>query len=422
MLAWLVDVLVIQQLALVGMLVVGIWSILGHRLAGVLAFPLFFLFFAVPMGEGLIDPMMDFTAVSTVWLIQLSGIPVFREGLFFTLPTGKWSIVEACSGVRYIIASVTVGALFAYLTYVSWWRRALFLLISAIVPVFANTMRAYIIVMLGHFSDMKIATGADHLVYGWVFFGVVIFILFWLGSFFREEAETAEQFKSDSAPDNKPPASRNTVVLAFGLALLAAAAIPLTARYAGVGTGVSVPSELVMPGAAGDWVTAGQAEWEWQPIATVSGVRRAFYSNDESVVGIEIQFAGRDDTGEVVGSNRLLAAYESPWKIFERDSVAIRSAGAEVVIDEATVRGNGEELLVWSWYMLGDVQTANDYVGKVQQAAASLGLSQPGASRVVLVTPLSTSRENTRPRLQAFLDAHGSELLGNLQQAFTAGP
>ena len=170
LLAVLADVLVIQQLALVAMIVVGIWAILGHQLARALAFPLLFLFFAVPMGEALVPPLMEFTATSTVWMIQQTGVPVYREGLYFALPTGNWSVVEACSGVRYVIASVTLGVLYAYLTYTSLWRRALFILISAIVPVFANTVRAYIIVMLGHLSDMKVATGVDHLIYGWVFF------------------------------------------------------------------------------------------------------------------------------------------------------------------------------------------------------------------------------------------------------------
>jgi exosortase len=49
--------------------------------------------------------------------LALSGIPVHAEGLRFVIPTGSWSVVEACSGVRYLIASVTVGTLFAYLTY-----------------------------------------------------------------------------------------------------------------------------------------------------------------------------------------------------------------------------------------------------------------------------------------------------------------
>ena len=97
LLAWLVDVLVVQQLALVAMLVVGIWAILGHQLARELAFPLFFLFLAVPMGEALVAPMMEFTATSTVWIIHQTGIPVYREGLYFTLPSGNWPVVEACA-------------------------------------------------------------------------------------------------------------------------------------------------------------------------------------------------------------------------------------------------------------------------------------------------------------------------------------
>ena len=89
-------------------------------------FPLAFMLFAVPVGEFLVPPMMEFTADFTVAAIRLTGIPVFREGLFFTLPTGAWSVVEACSGVRYIIASLTLGCLYAYLSYVSYLKRSNF--------------------------------------------------------------------------------------------------------------------------------------------------------------------------------------------------------------------------------------------------------------------------------------------------------
>lgn len=187
LLSSLVDVLVVQQLTLVTLLVLGIWAIVGNIIAAALSFALGFLFLAVPMGEDLVPPMMEFTATSTVWLIQMTGIPVYREGLYFTLPTGHWSVVEACSGIRYLIASFTLGLLYAYLTYRSLPRRLLFVLASIIVPVIANTLRAYMIVMLGHMSEMKIATGVDHLIYGWVFFGIVMMLLFWIGSLWREE-------------------------------------------------------------------------------------------------------------------------------------------------------------------------------------------------------------------------------------------
>ena len=82
-----------------------------------MAFPLGFLFFAVPIGDFMLPQLMEWTADFTVLALRLSGVPVYREGLQFIIPSGAWSVVEACSGIRYMIASVTVGCLFAYLSY-----------------------------------------------------------------------------------------------------------------------------------------------------------------------------------------------------------------------------------------------------------------------------------------------------------------
>ena len=58
------------------------------------------------------------------------------------------------------------------------------MLFSIAMPIVANGIRAYGIVAIAYYSDMKYATGADHLVYGWLFFGVVIMLMFWVGGFF----------------------------------------------------------------------------------------------------------------------------------------------------------------------------------------------------------------------------------------------
>ena len=114
-------------------------------------------------------------------------MPIFREGNFLTIPSGTWSIVEACSGLRYLIASFMVGSLFAYLSYRSPIRRAAFVAASLAVPIVANWVRAYMIIMLGHLTSNRLAVGADHLIYGWVFFGVVMVLLFWIGAKWRED-------------------------------------------------------------------------------------------------------------------------------------------------------------------------------------------------------------------------------------------
>src|SRR5262249_51537114 len=135
--------------------------------------------------------LMEFTASFTVRALELTGVPVYREGLRFSIPTGDFEVASACSGIRYLIASVALGTLYAHLTYHTFWRRALFVALCLVVPLFAHGVRAYLIVMIAYWSDMRLAVGVDHLVYGWLFFGLVMFALFWLGLRLRERTSAA---------------------------------------------------------------------------------------------------------------------------------------------------------------------------------------------------------------------------------------
>jgi exosortase A len=160
----LVGVNAATQFALVALLVMSVPAVFGWTVTRAITFPLMFLFFAVPFGEFMVPYMMSWTADFTVSALQMTGVPVYREGLQFVIPSGNWSVVEACSGVRYLIASFMVGTLFAYLNFRTPGRRALFIVISLLVPILANWVRAYLIVMLGHLSGNKLAAGVDHII------------------------------------------------------------------------------------------------------------------------------------------------------------------------------------------------------------------------------------------------------------------
>ncbi|MEY3252296.1 MAG: hypothetical protein RL227_1269, partial [Pseudomonadota bacterium] len=198
----------VTQLAVTALLVLAVPAVLGLAVGRQIMFPLGFLFFMVPIGEFTTDVMMEWTADFTVWALVATGIPVYREGLQFIIPSGAWSVVEACSGVRYLIASFMVGTLFAYLNYNSAKRRWIFVGVSILVPIVANWVRAYMIVMLGHLSGNKIAVGVDHLIYGWVFFGVVIGIMFVIGARWTEPLPAPAAAPADSAAGQGAAASR----------------------------------------------------------------------------------------------------------------------------------------------------------------------------------------------------------------------
>jgi exosortase len=71
--------------------------------------------------------MMEFTADFTIILINLVGIPMYRDGLFFTLPSDNWSVVVECIDELYLNASLSLGTIYAYLNYHSMLKRLVFI-------------------------------------------------------------------------------------------------------------------------------------------------------------------------------------------------------------------------------------------------------------------------------------------------------
>ena len=140
------------------LLLASVPLILGSQVGNCLSFPLAFLLFAVPLGTPT-PILMERTADFTVMALRATGVPVYREGLHFIIPSGAWSVIEACSGIRYLLASVMVGTLFGYLNYQSLKKRVLFMGVAVLTPLIANWLRAPTIVMIGHLSGNELATG-----------------------------------------------------------------------------------------------------------------------------------------------------------------------------------------------------------------------------------------------------------------------
>ena len=217
----LAKLLVIEQGAAFLMLPLMIWLFLGNQIARILIFTFAFWMFSVPVGEFLVPQLQNLTADITVLALQMTGVPVYREGLYLAVPNGLFEVAVACSGIRYLIASFTLGTLFAYLNYQSNKKRVIFILFSLALPLLANGIRAYGIVMIAYMSDMKYATGVDHLVYGWLFFGLVIFVMFAVGSIWSEATPQIEQNDTSPSPfiipKTKLIASIVTFILLLGL-------------------------------------------------------------------------------------------------------------------------------------------------------------------------------------------------------------
>jgi exosortase A len=407
LLATLAHVLVFQQYFLVAMIPVAVWSVLGTRMTAEIGFPLAYLLLAVPFGEVFIPTLINITADFTVNALQLTGIPVYREGANFALPTGNWSVVEACSGLRYLIASFTLGTLYAYLTYRSLQRRLAFVAISLIVPIIANGIRAYLVVMMGHLSGMTVAVGADHLVYGWAFFGLVMLILFWIGSFWREDHPVKATPESVAAPvitKSAPLKATATVAIAT---VAVAALWPAYVMHLDRQIGNIAGNKIDVPGIPGKWDASTSRFTDWTPeyMGTPARFQQTYRSRSRAVGIYLAEYRNQRPGSQLITSaNMLVADKDHDWKNVDEQIRSVDLGSQQLAVRENQLHSLAKKLLVWRWYRVATEETTSPQIAKIILAKNKLlGRGDSGAE-IVVTTQYEDKSEEAVPVLREFLN------------------
>jgi EpsI family protein len=385
-----------------------------------------FLFFAVPFGEFMVPSMMSWTADFTVSALQLTGVPVFREGLQFVIPSGNWSVVEACSGVRYLIASFMVGTLFAYLNFRTPGRRALFIAVSLLVPILANWVRAYLIVMLGHLSGNKLAAGVDHIIYGWVFFGLVIGVMFTIGARFGQSPEPVPAAGSGSGGAGRPSGGAAWAVSGAVVALLAATQLGFWRLDHG--------SERPTPAFAfpavwdGGWAPAGAPLSDWTPaFKNASAEATGTWTSGGAAVSVWVgYYRNQGYDRKLVSSTNTMTEMtpEATWSQVSSGSLAV-PAGGGLAVRTADLRGppaagssQPQRLRAWQFYWIGGRAMTSDVRARLQLALNRLlGRGDDGAV-IFISTQLPEARaDEADATLARFLGPNLAALTARLEAA-----
>ena len=228
-----------RQLAALAVMLSLVLAVLGWPFCRAMAAPLAYLVFLVPFGAFLVPSLQRITAWMIVAGLQLLDIPHYADELTIELAAGTFLVAEACAGLRFMVASLAFGALYALVMFRAPWRRAVVMLLALVVPVLANGLRALGIVLLGHHLGSAEAAAADHLIYGWIFFSVVIALLVLAGLPFRQDGQAEPPMLPRAAGTTAAsPAIPAGLVLVTGLVgpalamLLAQASAPPVSRPA----------------------------------------------------------------------------------------------------------------------------------------------------------------------------------------------
>lgn len=407
----------VSQFALTALLVLAVVAVLGTTVARKLAFPLAFLFFAVPVGEFMMPQLMEWTADFTVLALRLSGVPVYREGGQFVIPSGSWSVVEACSGLRYLIASLMVGTLFAHLAYRSVKRKLAFVVVALLVPIVANWLRAYMIVMLGHLSENKLAVGVDHLIYGWLFFGVVIAVMLGIGARWREDDVVIMPVPPRKTAPYSPVPVRRFWVAAVAVAVLAV--FGKIGYWAIESKDVAAPVHLASVTPIDKWLATGDAVVQWRPhFENPSDEMQRTFRNGDQRVGLFIAYYRNQDYGrKLVSSENVLVKSNDPdWARISGGIREIIYNEQPLAIRTSSLRGaDGQRMLVWQWYWINGTLTASDPWAKGQIALSRLQGRGDDSAVIIVYAPEDQPGKAARA-LELFILAAGPEIEAALRR------
>jgi exosortase A len=363
----LLDVSLARHFAFVVLFPALVLACWGWHALRILAFPLGYLVaFVVPWGDGLVGPLQDITARFAVEALNLTGIPVLLNGREIISPSAVWMVEAACSGVKFFMACAALGCLFAYLMYQRGWKRIAFVLVAAVVPIIANGLRVYFTVLIGEIFGMKYATGTDHMLFGWQFFGTVLALVLLAGWFFRDRPVPRQ--RASHTVDRVIGVRK--VLWPVALALLAAG--PALAATLVPAAAAQPHLQLVAPMLAG-WVDPRPATASWQPFFKgADGQLHAIYKSTTGSGAIELfhaVYTGRPRAGHTLitfGNDVYDPAHARVLESATRQIDFVD--GSQVRARELRLAAPDGTRLVWYWYCVDRRCSASPVVTKLLQA------------------------------------------------------
>jgi exosortase len=159
----------------------------GKKTLRAFAFPLGYLAFMIPLPlllyNQLTFPLQLLASRMAAALIELSGVPVFREGNILTVPHYSAEVAVACSGIRSLLSLAAFSVAYGYLAEARASVRVTLFALAIPLAVTANAVRITVTSLIGYKFGLRWAEGFTHLFSGWLIFVFALLLLIPLCSF-----------------------------------------------------------------------------------------------------------------------------------------------------------------------------------------------------------------------------------------------
>ena len=316
------DVRLGQQLAVVGILQALILTTLGWRIFNALLFPILFLWLLVPAGDFLIPSLLRLVTWLTVTGVNMTGLEATSDGNLIAVATGKYSVVEECSALDFLIGAGMISLVFGALMYHGIIKRAVLVGTALLVAILANGFRTTTVILITHHSGREINLAEDHIAYGWTVFFLATVALMWLGYRFADPLDDDREDSEHPPHDERATSAR--VVATAAAAVIITGAVP---AY----TALSMPTEMrstsitpCLPTIGGQWQRQAEPS-DWRPVVPGAAARsHHVYSNGDKTVDLYIGYFVRQQQGAELVASANRVADGKPWYEIARGQEAIQ--------------------------------------------------------------------------------------------------
>lgn len=401
--AWLLGaaagVAVVRHGALILMLQGSVIALLGPAVSRALLFPLFYAFFMVPFGEEIVAPLQLVTAHISMVLLHLTGVPAQMQGIFITTPNGYFEVAEACSGAKFVIAMTAYGLLVCNVCFTRWTRRIAFMAGALLLSILANGVRAFATIFVAEVTTIDAAAGFDHVVYGWVFFAIIMAIVMATAWPFFDRKPGDPWFDPERLGNRG--GSATGPIAGGALAIIVAAPLWLATSAA---TGQPLRGAPAMPEVKG-WVRSDEPPLQpWRPrFDGADYLAMARYRNAAGqVVDLAIATFDRQDDGrELVGFGQGAAGADSGWTWSQPAPAPGDARGEQITGPGRVVRH------VVSFYVVGNGNpTGSGHLVKLETMKARL-LGGDQRAAAILVSVEERPGRSADSAISAFLQDIG---------------
>jgi exosortase A len=392
-----------RQLLVVAMFEIVLLVALGPRLFWLLLAPFLFLFFLVPSGAFLVPSLQKITADISVAGLHALAIPVFSDGFMIEIPEGTFEVAEACAGLRFLIASVVFGCFFAVLMYRSLVRRTVFIILSMAVPILANGLRALGIMLLAHLEGSAAAVEADHILYGWFFFTLVIIILIAIGMLFAQKIDRRVPVASSGW--SKSPTWRFAAAIPAAT-LLALAGPAYAARLDALYPQSPLPPPQT-PLVSAPWhpVYDPGADWRPEVVDADRELLEVFQGPGSEPVTRYVSLYRLRVIGNSLTRTGNRVADDVRWHIVGYGRTETTLAGAQTTVASTQIVSGQHHRLVWSFYVVDGKIVVGLMEAKLLQARAVLFEPAPLAAFVAISASMDDPNDPAEQQLDRFLAA-----------------